>query len=57
MSKQTAQDFLDEIREQVDTIVRDEAYDGGFGALNEEQFNKMAATIASQIMELIVERL
>lgn len=48
---------LDSIRNEVDTIVRDEAYDGYNGVLTEEQFNAMAARIASQVMEIMEPRL
>lgn len=40
----------------VDTIVRDEAYDGSFGPLSEEVFDSMAANIAAKILELIKEQ-
>lgn len=44
---------LDSIKTQIDTIVRDEAYDGAFGPLSEDVFNNMAARIASQVMEIM----
>lgn len=43
------------IQVAVDTIVRDEGYDGAFGMLNEEQFNKMAAQIAQCVMNVLDE--
>lgn len=39
------------LKEKIDTIVRDEAYDGSFGPLSEDVFNNMAARIASLILE------
>ncbi|QDH48091.1 hypothetical protein SEA_DEJAVU_84 [Microbacterium Phage DejaVu] len=44
------EDQLEKLREQVDTIVRDEAYNGDFGPLSEDTFNKMAANIASLVV-------
>lgn len=39
------------LKEKIDTIVRDEAYDGYNGALSEDQFNSMAARIATLVLE------
>lgn len=44
---------LDQIQTNVDTIVRDEAYAGDGGPLNERQFNQMAARIASEVMDML----
>ncbi|AXC36192.1 hypothetical protein SEA_LYELL_88 [Microbacterium phage Lyell] len=46
---------MEQIREKIDTIVRDEAYNGDFGPLNEEAFNKMAARIAELVIDMLRE--
>jgi len=39
------------LKDRIDTIVRDEAYDGSFGTMTEGTFNNMAARIADLVME------
>lgn len=46
---------MEEFRQAVDTIVRDEAYNGDLGPLTEETFNNMAARIAELVIEQLQE--
>ncbi|AWY05906.1 hypothetical protein SEA_PLATTE_82 [Microbacterium phage Platte] len=43
------------IQVAVDTIVRDEGYDGFAGALTEKEFNLMAERIAQEVMSVLDE--
>ncbi|QWS69452.1 hypothetical protein SEA_NECROPHOXINUS_90 [Microbacterium phage Necrophoxinus] len=45
----------EQIQEKVDTIMRDEAYQGDYGPISDTVFNNMCARVATMVVDMLRE--